>query len=141
MAILSLPQPPDLADPATLLSDPARVAQVAAKAFLRVSQAWSLDSATAASLIAVSPRTWARIKTGNWSGRLSQDQTMRVSALIGLFKALHLYFGESLANQWVSLPNSGPPFGGDSPLQFMQRGGLPALLETRNYVDALRGGV
>ncbi|MGH1359970.1 MAG: antitoxin Xre-like helix-turn-helix domain-containing protein [Burkholderiaceae bacterium] len=141
MAILSLPTPPDLADPATLLSNPARVAQVGSKAYLRVARIWALDSATAAELIAVSPRTWARIKAGGWSGRLSQDQTMRISAIIGLFKALHLYFGESLADQWVSLPNSGPLFKGLTPLAFMKAGGLPALLETRNYVDALRGGI
>lgn len=141
MTALSLPTPPDLADPVALLSDPLRVARVAAKAYSRIVLAWHLDSPAAAKLIAVSPRTWARIKAGQWSGRLNQDQLMRISALIGLYKGLHLYFGEALADQWIRMANTGPQFRGLEPVEFMLRGGLPALLETRNYIDALRGGV
>ena len=28
-----------------------------------------------------------------------------------------------------------------SPIDYMKAGGLPAILETRDYVDALRGGL
>ncbi len=120
--------------------DPGKVSDVAAKAYARLSQAWQLNNAIAAELISVSPRTWARMKTGDWSGKLSRDQLMRVSALTGLYKALHLYFSEELADQWPSLRNTGPLFTGRDPIQTMIEGGLPAMLEVRNYVDALRGG-
>lgn len=121
--------------------DPDKVSDVAAKAYARLSQAWQLNNAIAAELISVSPRTWARMKTGDWSGRLSRDQLLRISALTGLYKALHLYFSEELADQWPRLRNTGPLFTGRDPIQAMIEGGLPTMLEVRNYVDALRGGV
>lgn len=117
------------------------VAQVAAKAYARIVDAWSLDTAKAAELMAVSPRTWARIKAGTWAGRLNRDQLLRISAITGLYKALHLYFSDSLADRWIGLRNTGPLFGGREPVAVMIEGGLPAIIDTRNYVDALRGGV
>ncbi|MCG8548492.1 MAG: DUF2384 domain-containing protein [Alphaproteobacteria bacterium] len=121
--------------------DAERVAEVAAKAYARVVAAWKLRNAEAAELIAVSPRTWSRMKAAKWSGALSKDQLARVSALVGLYKALHLYFSDELADRWVSLDNSGPTFAGKTPAEKMIDGGLPAILETRDYLDALRGGV
>ena len=120
--------------------DDDRVSTVAAKAYTRIVAAWKLNNRTAADLIAVSPRTWARMKTGQWTGRLNRDQLLRVSAITGLYKALHLFFGEKLADRWVGLRNKGPMFSGREPVETMIEGGLPAIMETRNYVDALRGG-
>jgi hypothetical protein len=120
--------------------DAEQVFNVAAKAFVRIADAWGLNNAVASELIAVSPRTWARMKTGEWVGKLSRDQLLRVSALTGLYKALHLYFGDDLADRWVSLRNTGPLFVGNAPEEAMIAGGLPFIMETRNYVDALRGG-
>ena len=45
-----------------------------------------------------------------------------------------------LANRWPKLTNSGAPFLNRTPVDYMKAGGLPAILETRGYVDALRGG-
>ena len=119
----------------------ARVASVAVKAYARVVAAWKLRNKEAADLIAVAPRTWSRMKSPQWSGQMSQDQLMRVSAITGLYKALHLYFSDDLADKWVSLDNTGPLFAGKTPTEKMIEGGLPAIMETRDYVDALRGGV
>ena len=118
-----------------------RIAGVAVKAYARIADAWGLNNQAAAELIAVSLRTWARMKTGRWTGRLNRDQLMRVSAITGLYKALHLYFSDALADRWVNLRNTGPLFAGREPIEAMIEGGLPAIMETRNYVDAVRGGV
>jgi len=114
---------------------------VAAKAYARIADLWKLRNDEAAELIDVSPRTWSRIKSGEWSGHLSKDQLLRISGVTGLYKALHLYFSDELADRWVSLPNTGPSFGGRAPRDVMIENGLPAILSTRDYVDALRGGV
>ena len=111
------------------------------RAFVRLADAWALKNNAAAGILDVEPRTWTRMKGGTWSGRLTQDQTLRLSAIIGLYKGLHLYFSDPLADRWFALPNSGPPFMGQSPLEYVLKGGLPALIATRSYVDALRGGV
>ncbi len=123
------------------LADAGIVTATVTKAVSRIAAAWSLKNDHAAELAGVSARTWARMKAANWTGDFNQDQTLRLSALTGLYKGLHLYFSGALADQWVGLSNSGPPFRGQSPLDYMREGGLPAILATRNYVDALRGGL
>ena len=121
--------------------DRERIVSVAARAYARIAAAWKLPNPAAAALIGVSERTWARMKTEQWNGSLDQDQLMRVSAVTGLYKALHLYFSDKIADRWVRLANTGPSFGGHKPIDIMLRGGLPAIMDTRDYVDALRGGV
>lgn len=111
------------------------------KAFGRIVDFWGLKNSAAAEILDVEPRTWTRMKSGAWSGKLTHDQTLRLSAIIGLYKGLHLYFSDALADKWFALPNSGPPFMGRPPLEYVRKGGLPALIATRNYVDALRGGL
>ncbi len=66
---------------------------------------------------------------------------MRVSALIGVFKGLHLLFGDEMADRWPRLRNSGPLFGNLTPIEAMVQGGIPRMLDVRRYVDALRGGL
>lgn len=111
------------------------------KAYRRIVAAWRLSNDDAAAVADISPRTWARVKRDETRTALTQDQRLRLSALVGLYKGLHLYFSDDLADDWPKLANTGPLFRGESPLAFMRTGGLPAILATRNYVDALRGGV
>ena len=66
---------------------------------------------------------------------------LRLSALIGLYKSLELYFNAPISRDWVKLPNQGPEFDGARPVDAMIAGGLPKILRVRSYVDALRGGV
>lgn len=121
--------------------DRRRLTPAAAKAVLRLVDAWGGSNAEGAALLGVSESTWDRIKSGKWEGVLSQDQLTRASALIGLFKGLHLLFADEMADRWPTLPNRGPVFDRMSPLQAMIAGGIPRMLETRQYVDALRGGL
>jgi len=41
----------------------------------------------------------------------------------------------------VGLPNANRLFGGETPLTYMVRGGVPALQTVRRLLDARRGGV
>lgn len=122
--------------------EPALIARVAIKATSRLLAAWGVNDEPAAKLAGVgSTRTWQRMKHENWAGDLSQDQLTRMSALIGLYQGLHVYFGKNLADDWVNLENDGPLFGGLSPIDFMLENGIPAIIRVRDYVDALRGGL
>ena len=118
-----------------------QVRSVVVKAYVRVVGFWKLTNPIACKMISVSPRTWARMKNGTWDGTLKPDQVMRLSAIIGLYKGLHLYFDNNIADLWVTLHNEGPMFSGRRPIDVMVDGGLPMIMETRNYVDALRGGM
>lgn len=114
---------------------------VGLKAFGRIAVAWSLTAQEAASLLDLSVATWKRAKKPEYAGELTHDQMLRLSALVGLYKSLELYFSETLAAQWVKLPNQGPEFDGRRPLDAMVAGGLPKIIRVRTYVDALRGGM
>lgn len=122
-------------------ADRARLTGPAVKAVLRAIEAWQGSNAEGAALLGVSASTWDRMKAGKWDGVLSQDQLTRSSALIGLYKGLHLLFADSMADRWPKLPNSGPIFARLTPIQAMIAGGIPRMLETRLYIDALRGGL
>lgn len=121
--------------------DRTRLSATALKAFGRLAEAWSLSNAEAAALIGVSESTWDRMKSGRRAETLSQDQFTRVSALVGIFKGLHLLFVDGMADRWPRLANKGPLFENTSPVASMIEGGIPQMLEVRRYIDAVRGGL
>jgi hypothetical protein len=122
-------------------ADRARLTPAAIAGFRKLSQAWKLTGDEAAMLLGVSASTHDRIRAGAWRGTLSQDQLMRVSSLVGCFKGLHLLFADGMADRWPRLRNKGPVFNGATPVERMIEGGIPAIIEIRRHVDALRGGV
>jgi uncharacterized protein (DUF2384 family) len=121
--------------------DRKRLTGTAVKAVLRLVEAWGGSNADGAALLGVSESTWDRMKAGKWDSTLSQDQLTRASALIGVFKGLHLLFADSMADRWPQLANRAPLFDRKSPVEAMIEGGIPRMLETRQYIDALRGGL
>jgi hypothetical protein len=72
---------------------------------------------------------------------LDQDKLTRASLLVGIFKALNILYSTKLADAWVQLPNSNPIFGGQTPLAYMLKGGVPSMLRVRQLLDARRGGL
>ena len=135
----SVAQPPHqaFADP----SDRRRLTPAGLQAVRTLAERWRLTGDEAAALLGISPSTWDRIRAGAWAQALSQDQLTRVSALVGIYKALHLLFADDMADRWPRLANSGPLFESRSPIEAMIDGGIPLMLEVRRYVDALRGGL
>jgi hypothetical protein len=121
-------------------SDRARLSEVALKAFLALMKAWDLSNAEAAALLGVSSSTLDRMKRG-YRPTLSQDQLTRVSALVGVYKGLHLLFADATADEWARRPNRGPLFDRETPIEAMIEGGIPRMLEVRRYIDAVRGGL
>jgi hypothetical protein len=120
--------------------DRARLSAVAVRAFLALIMAWDVSNAEASALLGVSASTLDRMKRG-YRPTLSQDQLTRVSALVGVYKGLHLLFAGATADEWTRLPNSGPLFERETPIGAMIEGGIPRMLEVRRYVDAVRGGL
>jgi len=118
----------------------ARLSPAAIKGLLRIATHWKLrDEDTRVLLGGVSNGSFYALKSrGNKI--LDEDQLTRVSLLLGIFKALNILYGSKLADAWMGLPNSNPMFGGDSPLHYVMRGGIPALLRVRQLLDARRGG-
>ena len=133
---LDLRKIPDLADPATR----ARLSPAAIVAFFSIVDKWQLRNEDAMTLLGgISHGRYFDLKR-NRKGLLSQDELTRISLLIGIFKALNILFGQRLANQWTSRPNSNPMFNGAPPLQYLSRGGVPAMIGVRRLLDSRRGG-
>ena len=121
--------------------DRARLSPVALKAMKGIAAHWHLRGHEIAALLGVSPSTWDRMAAGKWEQSLSQDQLTRVSAIVGVFKGLHLLFADDMADRWARLRNKGPLFDNRTPIETMIEGGIPAMLDVRRHVDALRGGL
>jgi uncharacterized protein (DUF2384 family) len=119
----------------------ARLSGTAAKAFGNLARHWQLSNPEAAALLGISQSTWERMKRGERTEALSQDQLTRVSALVGMFKGLHLLFVDGMADRWPRLANSGPLFENRRPIDALIGGGIPRMLEVRRYIDAVRGGI
>jgi Antitoxin Xre-like helix-turn-helix domain len=100
----------------------------------------ALSNGEAAALIGVSASSLDRIKRGS-RPTLSHDQLTRVSALVGVFKGLHLLFSDSTADERVRRPNSGPLFNRETPIEAMIEGGIPRMLDVGRTIDAVRGGL
>lgn len=139
-AATALQAPPDRQD-FSAAADRARLSSVALKAYRRLVAAWGLTGQQAAALLDVSTSTWERLKQDGRERPLSQDQLTRISALVGIYKGLHLLFADDMADRWPRLDNRGPLFARTSPISSMLRGGIPQMLEVRRYVDAVRGGL
>lgn len=120
--------------------EPAEINAIALKAYTRVTEAWGLNLKEAAGLADMSESTWKRAKTSSFTGNLTKDQLLRLSALIGVYKSLELYFSEPIARTWIGRQNEGPLFSGARPVDTAIEGGLPQILNIRKYLDALRGG-
>ena len=122
-------------------ADRERLTPASLEALRSIAKIWKLATTEAAALLGVSNTTWDRIRTGQWNQSLSQDQLTRISAMIGIYKGLHLIFADKMADRWVRLRNSGPLFANLTPIEAMLEHGIPGMVEIRLYVDALRGGL
>lgn len=113
----------------------------AVEGFVRLAEIWRLTSQQASSLLGETEQNWFIMKSGKWHDTLSEETLTRISALIGIYKGLHLLFSSPLADEWIRLKNTETIFGGPAPVDYMIMGGIGAMLETRSYVDSLRGGL
>ncbi len=117
-----------------------RLSRAAIKGLLRIATHWKLrDEDTRALLGGMSSGSFYALKAQQ-AKTLDEDKLTRISLLIGIYKALNILYSQKLADAWLGLPNTNPMFGGTSPLNYVKKGGIPALLRVRQLLDARRGG-
>jgi hypothetical protein len=117
-----------------------RLSPSAVKGFLKMASLWDLRDGEARRLLGgMSNGAFYELKKKG-SRTLDQDRLTRISLLTGIFKALNILYRKKLADRWVQLPNSNSMFGGEMPLAYMIKGGVPAMLRVRQLLDARRGG-
>ena len=108
------------------------------KAFFNIAARWKMRDEDARALLGgVTNGPFYEMKR-NPDRVLDTDRLMRISYVIGIFKALHILHSRKLADEWVHLPTASDFYGETrSP---MIRGGLPAMQPVRRLVDARRAG-
>lgn len=117
-----------------------RLSPPAIRAFFKIMERWGVRDEDARVLLGgMSNGPFYEMKK-NPDRVLDTDRLQRISYLIGIFKALSILHGETLADAWVRLPNTNRLFGGQTPLAMMMKGGLPAMQAVRRLLDARRGG-
>ena len=132
----ALPLPVDLTDRAVR----ERLSRAGVRAFFNIMSRWNVRDEDARGLLGgMTNGPYYELKR-NPDRVQDIDRLTRISLLIGIFKALNILHSEPLADRWVHLPNTNRLFAGATPLAFMLRGGLPALLTVRRLLDARRAG-
>jgi len=117
-----------------------RLSPAALKAFFAMASRWKLRDEDARALLGgVSNGPFYEMKRRP-DRTLDADRLTRISYLLGIFKALGVLYSERLADAWVQRPNTNPLFAGATPLDYMVRGGLPAMQAVRRLLDARRAG-
>jgi hypothetical protein len=117
-----------------------RLSKSALKGFFKLAAAWGVRDDDARELLGgLSSSAYYEWKK-NPDRVLEVDRITRISYLVGIYKALHILYGDQLADRWVTLPNKNLIFGGRTPLAYMLAGGLLGMQTVRKLVDARRGG-
>jgi len=133
-------------EPATLVdlhsrTERERLSQSALKGFFKLMAAWRVRDEDARELLGgLSSSSFYDWKK-NPERLLEVDRITRISYLLGIYKSLHILYGDKLADEWVQLANTNPVFAGRTPLAFMLGGGLLAMQSVRRLLDARRGGL
>ena len=116
-----------------------RLSPAARNAFFKIATAWKIRDEEAKQLLGgISNGAFYQLKGGELKAPLDQDRLVRVSLLVGIFKALNTLYSQKLADAWILLPNTNPMFAGDTPLAYMVEGGQPAMMRVRQLLDARR---
>lgn len=119
-----------------------RLTPAALTAFFKIMERWGVRDEDARHLLGgVTNGPYYELKRRPRGRVLDADKLLRISFLVGIFKALNVLHGRTLADRWVQLPNSNRIFGGVSPLEYIRDGGVPAMQTVRRLLDARRGGV
>ena len=109
--------------------------------FFNIMEKWGIKDEDARELLGgVTNGPFYEMKKAPQGRLLDADRLYRISYLVGIFKALNILHSQKLADRWVQLRNTNQMFNGKTPLEYMIRGGLPAMQNVRRLLDARRGG-
>jgi len=119
-----------------------RLSPAALRAFFNIMDRWGVRDDDARQLLGgVTNGPYYEMKKNADDRVLDIDKLLRISYLIGIFKDLNILHSQTLADEWVRLPNTNRIFGGASPLAYMVKGGVPAIQTIRRLLDARASGM
>jgi hypothetical protein len=119
-----------------------RLSPSAIKSFFGMMDHWKVRDEDARALLGgMSNGPYYELKKQPAGRTLDADRLLRISYLLGIYKALNILHGRTIADEWVQLPNSNRIFGGSTPLAYLLKGGVTAMQTVRRLLDSRRGGM
>jgi hypothetical protein len=121
-------------------SERERLSPAALRGFFTIMERWQVRDEDARALLGgVTNGPFYEMKK-NPERVLETDRLLRISYLVGIFKALNMLYSDALADAWVRRPNRNLIFAGQTPLAYLAAGGVPAMQVVRRLLDARRAG-
>lgn len=116
------------------------------RTFEAVADLWGLTEAERLAVLGHPGRStyygWTRAARAHEPVLLSVDQLTRISAMLGIHKALGVLFSDARDGVgWLRGPHAAPVFGGQPPLALILSGTQDGLMQVRRFLDAARGGL
>ena len=113
----------------------------AIRSFFKIGEAWKLTVDEQKALLGWPATSTLYKYKQNDVGTLSYDALIRISLVLGIYKALHLlYPDKELADRWIKLPNSNSLFGGRPAIDLLKKAGIDGLYQVRRLLDSRGGG-
>jgi hypothetical protein len=116
------------------------------RAFLGIADVWGLSEQQRLLILGMPSRSayygWVKTAQGQGDLTLPADTLTRISAVLGIHKALMILFAtpaEGVA--WLRGKHAAPLFGGQPPLALAACGTQDGLMAVRRFLDAARGGL
>ncbi|GGK45136.1 MbcA/ParS/Xre antitoxin family protein [Salinarimonas ramus] len=116
------------------------------RTFLSICDVWRLTEAERLRILGAPGRStyhdWAKAAREHRDLALSLDTLTRISAILGIYRALLILEGDDASSvRWLRSQHGAPVFAGRPPLELVTDGSLDALLTVRRFLDAARGGL
>ena len=115
----------------------ARLTPSAVDGFAAIMKAWKIGDEDARGLLGgVSSDFYTAMQGAGFHEELPDEILIRISYLIGIFKALHTVFGNRLADAWMTRPNTNSMFKGTTPLAYCLEHGILGMRNVRRLLEA-----
>lgn len=134
--------------PATIDTSPesrTRVSGPVIRTFLNIARVWELDFAEVRTLLGTPAapgfQAWQDAARAEEALMLETDALLRISAVLGIYQSLRVLYGsERDGLNWLRGANRGNLFNGKAPIDLMQTGFDPGLMDVRRYLLAKEYG-
>jgi hypothetical protein len=123
-----------------------RLSGPAMRTFMAIADLWALSQDERLLVLGLPSRStfygWVKAARGGDDITLPTDTLLRISAVLGIHKALRILFNaEAEGLHWLRDPHTALPFGGQPPMALVLSGTQDGLMLVRRFLDAARGGL
>lgn len=121
--------------------DHAAISAAIMRTMPNIAREWGCPDAEMAALLGLEVATYRAWSNNPSQATLDPEQCERASLLLGIYKALvNLFSQPDRQRRWLHHPNQGTLFQGSAPIERLCHGGLTALRELREHLDAEQQG-